>query len=339
MHDQLLAIETLIAEGRSEDAATALLDLVKDTGPNFDDYRDELVSLNAEFKAIGRAKRMSEITFQEYQSTLARLSRHVVELVGLIRDRSASRKPIEPAPMPAVMRDLSGADRASPEKIYGRDNLQDLSWFERGLVCSTSVCRVVSPAGTGTGFVIPGGYVMTNNHVVPSMEAALDTVFEFNFEHDINGHLKDIVRYSADPEPDGFATSPIDELDCSILRVAREDSGDVSERWGALDLGGSEPLLHDPVSIIQHPEGGQKKICVTSNEIVSLSGFRVFYMTDTLPGSSGAPVFSDKWKVVALHRAGGARIVTQDGREQFANEGIAVDAIRQHEAFARFFPS
>ena len=39
-----------------------------------------------------------------------------------------------------------------------------------------------------------------------------------------------------------------------------------------------------------------------SNLLVSLAdATRLIYETDTLPGSSGSPVFNDQWQLVGLH--------------------------------------
>jgi V8-like Glu-specific endopeptidase len=42
-----------------------------------------------------------------------------------------------------------------------------------------------------------------------------------------------------------------------------------------------------------------------ANAVVLVGEGRVQYLTDTLPGSSGSPVFDADWNVVALHHSGG----------------------------------
>ena len=74
--------------------------------------------------------------------------------------------------------------------------------------------------------------------------------------------------------------------------------------------------------IVQHPEGGLKQIAVTNNHVIGLTGDRVQYSTHTLPGSSGSPVFDDRWRVVAIHRGGGTLVKDATGRRVYANEGI-----------------
>ena len=81
------------------------------------------------------------------------------------------------------------------------------------------------------------------------------------------------------------------------------------------------------MSIIQHPQGGPKQIAVTANQVVNIFDHRLQYTTDTLPGSSGSPVFNDDWKVVAIHRAGGNLLTNKRGDRRFANEGILLSYI------------
>jgi V8-like Glu-specific endopeptidase len=53
----------------------------------------------------------------------------------------------------------------------------------------------------------------------------------------------------------------------------------------------------------------------------------VQYLTDTMPGSSGAPVFNSKWEVVALHHSGGWLEEPEMAGEVLRNEGIAIGRI------------
>lgn len=114
-------------------------------------------------------------------------------------------------------------------------------------------------------------------------------------------------------------------------------------------------------TIIQHPRGRQKQVAARNNRIEiyvydkELTSSKeigennhLYYSTDTLPGSSGAPVFSDQWYVVALHRRGVPKtrsagksetvILRRDGTvakegdpeecvEFIANEGVRISRI------------
>jgi V8-like Glu-specific endopeptidase len=95
----------------------------------------------------------------------------------------------------------------------------------------------------------------------------------------------------------------------------------------AISRVGCGPRPGEHVNIIQHPEGGPKQIALTANQVVNVFEYRLQYTTDTLPGSSGSPVFTDAWKVVALHQAGGNLLTNQRGDRMFANEGILMSYI------------
>lgn len=79
-------------------------------------------------------------------------------------------------------------------------------------------------------------------------------------------------------------------------------------------------------TIIQHPDGRQKHLAIRNNQITvyvqdgdladadrAANNF-LYYSTDTLPGSSGAPVFSDQWYLIALHRRGVPQTRTRAGK-------------------------
>jgi V8-like Glu-specific endopeptidase len=51
------------------------------------------------------------------------------------------------------------------------------------------------------------------------------------------------------------------------------------------------------------------------------------YITSTLNGSSGSPIFSDGWEVLALHHAGGNIPEPTTQQRYFRNEGILVTSI------------
>jgi V8-like Glu-specific endopeptidase len=86
--------------------------------------------------------------------------------------------------------------------------------------------------------------------------------------------------------------------------------------------------LKSYVNIIQHPAGQSKVIALYHNVVAYVDDRRVQYLTDTLPGSSGSPVFDSQWRVVALHHSGGW--LTEPGSKKafFRNEGIHVHCLR-----------
>jgi endonuclease G len=64
--------------------------------------------------------------------------------------------------------------------------------------------------------------------------------------------------------------------------------------------------IGDPVNIIQHPNGDEKAIVVHNSHLLHLENGTnseqfCWYSGDTNWGSSGAPVFNNRWEVVALH--------------------------------------
>ena len=113
------------------------------------------------------------------------------------------------------------------------------------------------------------------------------------------------------------------ELDYAIVRV----NGAPGDVYGFVDLATrAEPTVNDFVSIIQHPQGGPKKIAFTDNKVSAVFNDLVQYSTDTEPGSSGSPVFNQDWEIVGLHHRGGG-LAGPDGKKYFTNEAIQIGAI------------
>ena len=99
--------------------------------------------------------------------------------------------------------------------------------------------------------------------------------------------------------------------------------------WGSVQLDLNDDVsFRDTVSIVQHPEGGSKSIAVGTNQVLGIHGVTLHYLTDTLPGSSGSPVFNDEWRVVAMHQRSDVVPCTLHGGLRYANAGILLSAIR-----------
>jgi GAF domain-containing protein/V8-like Glu-specific endopeptidase len=208
------------------------------------------------------------------------------------------------------------------EKIWGINNLRQIAWMETGLRATRSVSRILVTTRKGikfaTGFLIGSGLLMTNHHVISSVSEANRTRVEFDYQLDFHRELN-TTRYRLDPSV--FITNA--KLDYTIVGVDSECSKVDLGRWGHLEINeNADPLPGEYVNIIQHPNGGTKQIVLTANEVTDVERDIINYTTDTMPGSSGSPVFNDLWQVVAIHHSGG-----DSHRKPFRNQGVLMSAI------------
>jgi endonuclease G len=89
---------------------------------------------------------------------------------------------------------------------------------------------------------------------------------------------------------------------------------------------GAKPVrADDRVYIIQHPSGGAKKIGMIHNVVRHVDNQVVQYLTDTEAGSSGSPVFNERWQLVALHSEW-VEVRTGDTRE-IRNQGQRIERV------------
>ena len=230
-----------------------------------------------------------------------------------------------------------------------------MSYLEAGQVAAKAVGRVIirdgrgRSQGFGTGFLVGPRLMLTNNHVLTSLDVARASQIEFNYQRALDGHVGPTTIFALDPEA-FFVTSPIQELDFTLVAVSPISSdGKPLEPFGyhPLTAVADEVLAGECVTIIQHPKGDPKQIALRKNEVLRLPNDEdrfLHYQTDTTPGSSGSPVFNDGWEVVALHHSGKpavdeqGKFLADDGSlwkpemgldrvKWLANEGIRVAAI------------
>jgi hypothetical protein len=212
---------------------------------------------------------------------------------------------------------------AGLEKVMGdQPTFLPISFLETGLLRAKSVARVEGPEGVGTGFLTRNNLLITNNHVLPTPADARAAKVWFNYQKTASGTDAPVAEFSLDPD-EAFATSPMDGGDdWTAVRV----KGDATA-WGFLDLADAAVKVNDYVNIVQHPSGLPKQIALYHNVVAYADDARVQYLTDTMPGSSGSPVFDSAWRVVALHHSGGWLTEPGTGKVFFRNEGIHVRAL------------
>jgi hypothetical protein len=218
----------------------------------------------------------------------------------------------------------SAAAAAAVEKVIGaQPTFLPISFLETGLLRAKSVARVESPLGVGTGFLTRNNLLITNNHVISNPKEARAAKVWFNYQKTAMGADARVVEFVFDPDT-AFATSPTDGGDdWTAVHV----QGGPNAEWGLLDLVDAPVRVDDYVNIIQHPGGLPKQIALYHNVVAFADDRCVQYLTDTMPGSSGSPVFDSEWRIVALHHSGGW--LPEPGTNQvfFRNEGIHVRAL------------
>ncbi|WP_395740587.1 DNA/RNA non-specific endonuclease [Prosthecobacter sp.] len=298
------------------------------------------------------------LVIESIQKAVRRSS--ALDLEGLRRRAEASRTPVKLA-TDAALEDRrrfllqtseSTADAEDAfERIIQGNELQDVNYLPRGSRAARSVGRVWirQPNGTiegyGTGFLIGERVLLTNNHVLLSAEMARRSEVEFEYEHGEDGEPLAGVKFSLEPGA-LFYTSK--ELDFTVVGVGARAVNAERElaEFGRLPLygGTGKAVEGEWLTIIQHPRGEMKQICVRDNQLLKRGDDVVWYSTDTQEGSSGSPVFNNDWLVVALHHCGvpatkDGRWQTVDGRDYdprvnrpedvkwVANEGIRVSRI------------
>lgn len=224
-----------------------------------------------------------------------------------------------------VQLDWKGSESKSAlEKIIGkRSTLVPITYLERGLLKARAVVKIRRADGSsGTGFVTDGNMVLTNNHVIPTADIAAACTIQFNYQETADGLSAEAEELTLDAA--SFRTSAND--DWTLIRA----NGNPQAKWGALPIGDTDTRVGDYVNIIGHPGGGQKQVSLSANVVVFADNTRVQYLTDTLPGSSGSPVFDAQWNVIALHHSGGW-LVEPNAKTKttyYRNEGISAKLIK-----------
>jgi V8-like Glu-specific endopeptidase len=247
---------------------------------------------------------------------------------------------------------------ALPEQIVSEISyLMPVGFLDGGRLAARAVARLSVPQifngkprmlgsrpslAVGTGWLIAPNLLVTNHHVVAARFADDAPVTAADLAMQAAGAQAwlDYVD-AAKPYPvyPVTALEASDEsLDYAMLRVrdiAAEDPRPLSD-WGFLRIAPETDELRPgrPLNIIQHPAGHVKQIAIRRNDCVGVrDGNEFWYLTDTLPGSSGSPVFNDDWLVVGLHRASQTlpeKVYMKGETIKYNNVGVRIHSILRH---------
>lgn len=199
--------------------------------------------------------------------------------------------------------------------------------LQRLLKLAPGVCRLVVQTNVGeqvgTGFRVGADLLLTNWHVVHNEDdgsLALSARAEFGYEEDAAGVGAAPTAVACD-----VATVVSDaKEDWAVIRVTQP----LDARWVPIPLSlAAEPPQMGGAFVIQHPKGERKRLGFVRNRVTDFNKEVVHYLTDTQDGSSGAPVFDEQGRLIALHREGGR---PQEAAGMFPvkkNEGLRADLI------------
>ena len=224
------------------------------------------------------------------------------------------------------------------EKMVGPSlDLVPVWYLDEARRASRAVCRILTEdrEAEGTGVLVSPQLLLTNNHVISGPEVASRYLAQFDYELDADNNERPTTVFTLDPDT-FFWTSVATELDFTLVAV-----GPLKNGPGALPDFGFCPMAPgegkhaagDHVTLIQHPDGEYKQIALRDNRVIGRGkqGATLHYASDTLPGSSGSPVFNDQFELVALHHAGGPKNESQleSGKpvQDESNEGIRISRI------------
>jgi hypothetical protein len=228
--------------------------------------------------------------------------------------------------------------------VFGRKNISD-QYYGRSDYCNVdvicpegkdwevvkrAVCRIAIKNGPSTtlcsGSLIntthndSRPYLLTANHCINTSTKAGNSVFYFDYESESCNGPDDTTTVYTLSGSQILASS--DSLDFTLLRL----SSDVPGSYNPYYAGWSRsPLPATSVSCIHHPEGDVKKISIEEHSVTSeyqVVNTPDWLVTESLPdgfwrilhwevgttegGSSGAPIFNQKQKIVGNLTGGDA---------------------------------
>jgi len=264
---------------------------------------------------------------------------------------------LAPPVSPIVAESLTAAESSDQEilnfitekRIGELEEFISVLFLKRAPLASRSVGRIIRKSdgyGFGTGFMVAPGVLVTNFHVLPDIDVARRTQVQFDYEISVRSRTMESREFELLPDLFYIRDKSLDFAFVAVSGTSRQHPADLAD-YSYLPLIDALGKIRaeSPVNIIQHPEGQQKQVVFRKSRLTPLPETQpgetaatgvprdnvLQYSGDTKPGSSGSPVFNDRWEVVGLHHAS-VPVLNADGEFKVKVGGtfryLSVDEIK-----------
>ena len=198
----------------------------------------------------------------------------------------------------------------SLEKVIDENDMQPTREFAEGDIIrelgrpvgrlTVHFAKAKSQRGADGGYctasLISNDLILTNHHCIAGRKKSAKALLTMGY---IEPRVRfEIAQYPVDLNP----VEASKDLDYAILRVA----GSPGQIWGTVSLSDRQPIARGSLFLIHyplgHPQHATRGRCRADDP--ALMGDDLMHVCDTLPGSSGAPIFDNNTlEVVGLHYA------------------------------------
>jgi len=214
-----------------------------------------------------------------------------------------------------LKKERSNFNQNTTERGIGNiGNIISIEFLERGLEVGQAVGKIeIKIAGIeffGTGFLVGKDLMITNHHVLLTKSHVSNARIKFNYEDNLFGTPKKVLECTFDPDR-FFYEDARNDFAIVAVKVKKSDRA-ILRKLYTIPLLESEGKINvdHAVNVIHHPNGKTKSISVHDSKLLYLENKNdeddqyCFYSSDTETGSSGSPVFNNRWEVIALHQKG-----------------------------------
>jgi len=339
------SLKQLVLKGRLEEVLTQLRDSAKllDAG----DYENQIILAHSRVNDLSSKYQNGLISESDYTVRKNKLRSTVIYLIDELDGEKEIKlilKGISSKDTDKVsVTGLNVIDQVEFEKVMDKHKeIMPIEWLYNAIDSSRFICKVeLNDGSSGTGFLLKGGYVMTNHHVICKHSPDHETKcsFECKNTNECPNRARVLLNYRDGQEFFTYDLDPVNgyfinkELDYSVIKIKDDPKKPLIE-WGYASFETfKKPQINNLVNIIQHPEGELKKIAMPDTVLsVWEEKNYLFYSANTKNGASGSPVFNQDWQVVALHHAGvkavdGGMTINAAGDRAASNRGILIGSI------------